>query len=112
VHYLNSTEGSNYTIFVPLDSAFRHWEKDPHFPKEVVLKWLEYHVSPNVYTKKSFFNVQTVPTYLKQDNESGNPQRISTQVGLKGLTLNFHPRVVKSNIVRIMYISCLLNPIS
>ncbi|KAL1981266.1 hypothetical protein VTN96DRAFT_2865 [Rasamsonia emersonii] len=97
VDYLNSTK-ANYTVFVPVDAAFQKFKHHPKPTKEFVLKWLEYHVSPGLYTRRTFFSAQTVPTLLKEENNSFNPQRISTQVGLKGLTLNFHSHVIRSNI--------------
>ncbi|KAH8689841.1 FAS1 domain-containing protein [Talaromyces proteolyticus] len=97
VEYLNSTK-ANYTIFVPLDDAFRHIHHKPNVSKAAVLKWLEYHVSPKVFTKRDFFEVQTVPTFLPEGNDGKFPQRISTQVGFRGLSLNFFAHVIRSDI--------------
>ncbi|KAL1965446.1 hypothetical protein VTN77DRAFT_5702 [Rasamsonia byssochlamydoides] len=97
VDYLNSTK-ANYTVFVPVDAAFKKFQNHPKPPKEFILKWLKYHISPEVYTRRAFFSAQTVPTLLQEENNSTNPQRISTQVGFRGLTLNFHSHVVRSNI--------------
>lgn len=105
VKYLNSTSAYNYTIFVPVDEAFEHVHHPHHnISKEAILHWLEYHVSPEVYTLHDFFDVQTVPTFRHEETESKFPQRISTALTHKGLTLNFHSHVIKPDIVRFPFI--------
>jgi Fasciclin domain len=99
VSYLNSTE-ANYTVFVPVDKAFENiHEHNRNFTKEAVFKWLEYHISPEVFTLHDFFDVQTVPTFRLEENDNKYPQRISTSFTPKGLTLNFHSHVFRPDIV-------------
>ncbi|CRG88697.1 hypothetical protein PISL3812_05731 [Talaromyces islandicus] len=94
VQHLNSTE-ANYTVFAPVDEAFKHIHHKPeNISKAAVLNWLKYHASPKVLTTRDFFDIQTVPTLLEDDF----PQRISTQAGFKGLLLNFHSRVIRADI--------------
>jgi len=99
VDALNSTQ-ANLTVFVPIDSAFRKFKSHPHpkIPKEYLLKFLKYHISPDARSKRELFSVQTIPTLLDQGNAAGYPQRIRTQFSLRGLTLNFFNRIIKSNI--------------
>lgn len=99
VEYLNSTSATNYTVFVPIDAAFEGFHHKNHsFSKEAILHWLEYHISPEVFTLHDFFNVQTVPTLRHEVTESEFPQRISTLLTRKGLTLNFHSHVIRGDI--------------
>lgn len=101
VKYLNSTSSTNYTVFVPIDAAFKGIHHPHHnISKEAILHWLEYHISPEVFTIHDFFDVQTVPTLRHEETESKFPQRISTSLTWKGLTLNFHSHVIRSDIVR------------
>jgi uncharacterized surface protein with fasciclin (FAS1) repeats len=102
VQHLNSTE-ANYTVFVPVDEAFKHIHHKPeNISKAVVLNWLKYHASPKVLTTRDFFDIQTVPTLLEDEF----PQRISTQAGFKGLLLNFYSRVIRADIVSFLFIFC------
>lgn len=101
VKYLNSTSATNYTVFVPIDAAFEGIHHPHHnISKEAILHWLEYHISPEVFTIHDFFDVQTVPTLRHEETESKFPQRISTSLTRKGLTLNFHSHVIRPDIVR------------
>lgn len=100
VQYLNSTS-TNYTVFVPIDAAFEGIHHPHHnFSKEAILHWLEYHISPEVFTIHDFFDVQTVPTLRHEVTKSKFPQRISTSFSRKGLTLNYHSHVIRPDIVR------------
>ncbi len=100
VTLLNGTT-ANYTIFAPTDNAF---EKIPeHAPKpskEDLKKVLLYHVSADFYPAGRVLVTHTVPTTLVGENLAGEMQRLSTNIGLKGLTVNFYSRVVAINIVR------------
>jgi uncharacterized surface protein with fasciclin (FAS1) repeats len=100
VDALNSTQ-EKLTVFVPIDSAFRKFKSHPHpkIPKEYLLKWLHYHISPTARSKHELFSVQTIPTLLEEGNAAGYPQRIKTQFSLRGLKLNFFNRVIKADIV-------------
>lgn len=100
VEALNSTK-ANYTIFAPTDKAF---EKIPdHAPKpskEQIKKLLEYHVVPAFYPAGRVLVSHTFPTLLKVDSlgEEPLPQRLSRNIGIRGLTLNFYARVVAIDI--------------
>ncbi|PCH00329.1 Hypothetical protein PENO1_025030 [Penicillium occitanis (nom. inval.)] len=99
VKYLNSTSATNYTVFVPIDAAFEGIHHPHHnISKEAILHWLEYHISPEVFTLHDFFDVQTVPTLRHEETEKKFPQRISTSLTRKGLTLNFHSHVIRPDI--------------
>ena len=99
---LNGTE-SNFTFFAPTDEAF---EKIPKHgkepPKEFLLKILQYHVVPDVYPAGRVLKSRTLPTVLEGSYLSDSPkktvQRLSINLSLKGLTLNFYARVIPVNI--------------
>lgn len=99
VEALNGT-AANYTVFAPTDHAF---EKIPeHAPKpskEELKKVLEYHVSSDFYPAGRVLVTHTIPTLLEGDDIGFEAQRLSTNIGLKGLTVNFYSRVVAINIV-------------
>lgn len=101
VEALNGTK-ANYTVFAPTDKAF---EKIPDHPdhkpsKEQLKKVLEYHLSPDFYPAGRVLVTHTIPTLLKGERLPGKdtPQRLSVNLGLKGLTLNFYSRVVAIDI--------------
>lgn len=102
VELLNSTK-ANFTVFAPTDEAFSkipdHHKK---LSEEIIKKVLSYHVSSDFYPAGRILVSRTVPTllegkYLSADPED-TPQRISTNIGLRGLTLNFYSRVVAVDI--------------
>ena len=99
VTLLNGT-AANYTVFAPTDRAF---EKIPeHAPKpskEDLKKVLLYHVSADFYPAGRVLVTHTIPTALVGENLAGEMQRLSTNIGLKGLTVNFYSRVIAINIV-------------
>ncbi|USW48707.1 Putative FAS1 domain-containing protein [Septoria linicola] len=101
VDALNSTS-ANFTVFAPTDSAF---EKIPeHAPKpskEQLKAILSYHVVPDVYTAGRVLVTHTVPTLLKGEHLSSQPepQRLAFKLGLRGLTVNFYSRIVAINIL-------------
>ena len=99
VQILNGT-AANYTLFAPIDSAF---EKIPeHAPKpskEELKKVLLYHASKEFYPAGRVLVTHTVPTLLVGEYIGGEPQRLSTNIGLKGLTVNFYSRIVAIDIV-------------
>lgn len=97
VKSLNGTK-ANYTVFAPIDAAF---EKIPeHAPKpskEQLKALLEYHVSPDFYPAGHILVTRTIPTLLTSSELGGKkdlPQRLTSNIGLRGLTLNFYSRVV------------------
>lgn len=98
VELLNGT-AANYTVFAPTDKAF---EKIPkHHPKpskEDLKKVLTYHVSSDFYPAGRVLVSRTIPTLLKAPALGDEPQRLSTQIGFKGLTVNFYSRVVAVDI--------------
>lgn len=99
VKKLNSSS-STHTVFVPSDKAFKKFHRHPRPPKEFLKAFVEYHISPECLSAKKIFSMRTIPTCLEDHKELGHyPQRISTQFGLRGLTLNFLSHIVKSNIV-------------
>lgn len=103
VEALNGT-AANYTVFAPTDHAF---EKIPeHAPKpskEELKKVLEYHVSSDFYPAGRVLVTHTIPTLLEGEDIGFEPQRLSTNIGLKGLTVNFYSRIVAINIVSIHF---------
>ena len=98
VQLLNGT-AANYTLFAPVDSAF---EKIPeHAPKptkEELKSILLYHVSEDFYPAGRVLVTHTVPTLLDGEHIGGRAQRLSTNIGLKGLTVNFYSRIIAINI--------------
>lgn len=103
VTLLNGTS-ANYTLFAPIDSAFGKIPEDAPKPsKEDFKKVLLYHVSPEYYPAGKVLVTHTVPSALTVDTVGIGPQRLSTNIGLKGLTVNFYSRIVAIDIVRIGY---------
>lgn len=100
VTLLNGT-AANYTIFAPIDSAF---EKVPeHAPKpskEDVKKFLQYHISSDFYPAGRVLVSHTIPSSLTGEHLGGELQRLSTQIGLRGLTVNFYSRIIAIDYVR------------
>jgi len=98
VELLNGTT-ANYTVFAPTDKAF---EKIPeHAPKpskEVLKKILTYHVSADFYPAGRVLVSHTIPSLLLEERLGGAAQRLSTNIGLRGLTVNFYSRVVAIDI--------------
>lgn len=94
VERLNGTS-ANFTVFVPTNCAFKHIPEDaPKPPKAFVEKLLAYHISPEFYPAGRILVSRTIPTALEAEFIGGNPQRLSTQLGLFGLTVNFYARIV------------------
>jgi hypothetical protein len=106
VKRLNSTS-ANYTLFVPIDEAFAKFKHHPKPPKEYLKKFVTYHISEQLYPARRIFFSRTIPTLLEQDELGPYPQRISTQFGPRGLSLNFLARIVKSNLVSLSCLSLL-----
>ena len=92
---------ANYTVFAPTDKAFEKIpEGAPKPSKEELKKVLLYHVSGDFYPAAKVLITRTVPTLLEIPETLGiGPQRVSTNIGLKGLTVNFYSRIVAVNIV-------------
>ena len=99
VELLNGTE-ANYTVFAPTDKAFeRIPEHAPKPSKEILKRILTYHVSADFYPAGRVLISHTIPSLLLEDRLGGAAQRLSTNIGLKGLTVNFYSRVVAVDIV-------------
>ena len=102
VELLNGTK-ANYTVFAPTDRAFEKIPEDaPKPPKEFLKKLLTYHVSPEFYPAGRVLVTRTIPTALEAEflstKDNKVPQRLSTQIGFKGLTVNFYSRIVAVDI--------------
>jgi uncharacterized surface protein with fasciclin (FAS1) repeats len=98
VKLLNSTT-ANFTVFAPIDSAFGKIPKHHKEPsKEFIKKLLTYHVSTDFYPAGRVLVSRTIPTALGGEYLGDEPQRLSTQISLKGLTVNFYSRIVAVNI--------------
>ena len=103
VDLLNSTS-ANFTVFAPTDAAFAKIpDHAPKPSKEALKKILTYHVSEVFYPASRVLANPTIPTLLEGSGLSPKPektpQRLSFQLGLRGLTVNFYSRVVAINIV-------------
>jgi uncharacterized surface protein with fasciclin (FAS1) repeats len=98
VEALNGT-AHNYTLFAPTDRAFKKIPKRAPKPSKEMLKTLlEYHSSKEFFPAGRVLVSRTIPTALKGEAIGGFPQRLSTQVGLRGLTVNFYSKVVAVDI--------------
>jgi uncharacterized surface protein with fasciclin (FAS1) repeats len=100
VKKLNSTK-ANYTVFAPTDKAFEKIPEHHHKPsKEFLEALLSYHVVEDFYPARRVLSTHTVPTLLIGDHLAGEPkpQRLSFNIGLRGLTVNFYARIIAINI--------------
>ncbi|RMD39204.1 hypothetical protein DV735_g5921, partial [Chaetothyriales sp. CBS 134920] len=102
VELLNGTK-ANYTLFAPTDEAFEKIPKRaPKPPKEFLKKLLTYHVSPDFYPLGRVFASRTIPTALDAEFLSTKdhtvPQRLSTHIGFKGVSVNFYAHLVAVDI--------------
>ena len=60
-----------------------------------------YHVSPEFFPAGRVLVTRTIPTVYSVPETLGiGPQRVSVNIGLRGLTLNFYSRVIAINIVK------------
>ena len=98
VKLLNGTT-ANFTVFAPIDSAF---DKIPEHHKEpsreFLKKLLTYHVSTDFYPAARVLVSRTIPTALGGEYLGDEPQRLSNQISLRGLTINFYARIVAIDI--------------
>lgn len=102
VEALNSTEVTNFTIFAPTDRAFEKIPEHAHKPSEAQLKaLLQYHISGDFYPAGRILASRTIPSLFIKDTlgDKPHPQRLSTNIGPRGLTVNFYSRVVAVDIV-------------
>jgi len=99
VKMLNGTK-ANYTVFAPTDRAFEKIPKHAPKPsKKELERILTYHVSPDFYPAGKILVTRTIPTALEAEYIKDVPQRLSTQIGFRGLTVNFYARVVAADIM-------------
>ncbi|KAL1871120.1 hypothetical protein Daus18300_004865 [Diaporthe australafricana] len=98
VQLLNSTS-ANYTLFVPINSAFEHIPKDKKPSKEFVESVLKYHIGLGLYPAGRVLVTHTLPTALDEPLLGNKPQRLRTSVGLlSGVRVNFYSKVVAVDI--------------
>lgn len=97
VDLLNSTDKS-HTVLVPRDKALKK-AMHHHVPKEYVKKFVEYHILAEPKTAREIFHSRTIRTVLEQDELGDHDQRISTQFGITGLTLNYISHIIMPNLV-------------
>ena len=101
VKALNGT-AANYTVFAPIDHAFEKIpENAPKPSKEDLKKVLEYHVSGEFYPAGRVLVTHTIPTLLEGEDIGFEQQRLSTNIGLRGLTVNFYSRIIAIDIVSV-----------
>ena len=101
VTLLNGT-AANYTVFAPIDSAFeRIPEHAPKPSKEEIKRVLLYHISSEFYPAGRVLVTHTIPSSLAEEALGGELQRLSTNIGLRGLTVNFYSRIIAIDIVRL-----------
>lgn len=94
VEQLNGS-AANYTLFAPTDQAFEKIPKHHPKPSKDELKQiLFYHISDQFYPAGKVLVTHTIPSTLVADNIGGERQRLSTNIGFRGLTINFYARVV------------------
>ncbi|ROW02963.1 hypothetical protein VSDG_01762 [Cytospora chrysosperma] len=94
VQLLNGTS-ANYTLFVPVDDAFKHIPEDKKPSKEFVEAVLKYHIGLGLYPAGRVLVTHTLPTALNEPFLGGKPQRLRTSVGLlSGVRVNFYSKVV------------------
>ncbi|KAJ4389054.1 hypothetical protein N0V93_006516 [Gnomoniopsis smithogilvyi] len=98
VQLLNSTK-ANYTLFVPVDSAFEHIPEDKKPSKEFIESVLKYHIGLGLYPAGRVLVTHTLPTALDEPLLGDKPQRLRTSVGLlSGVRVNFYSKVVAVDI--------------
>lgn len=99
VKKLNSSS-STHSVFVPTDAAFKKFSDLPNPPRKYLRSFVEYHVSPDLLPVRKVFSSRTIPTLLEENELGPYPQRISIQLGIRGLTLNYMSHVIRPDIVR------------
>lgn len=99
VELLNGT-AANYTVFAPIDKAFEKIpEGAPKPSKEELKDILLYHVSSEFYPAGRVLVTHTIPSSYAESALGGELQRLSTNIGIKGLTVNFYSRIIAIDIV-------------
>lgn len=96
-----TTTAANYTLFVPVDEAFRHIPEDKTPPREFVEAVLRYHIGLGLYPAGRVLVTHTLPTALDEPLLGDKPQRLRTSAGvLSGVRINFYSKVIAIDIVR------------
>lgn len=99
VELLNSTS-ANYTLFVPVDAAFKHIPEDKKPSREFVEAVLKYHIGLGLYPAGRVLVTHTLPTALDEPLLGDKPQRLRTSAGvLSGVRVNFYSKVIAIDIV-------------
>lgn len=99
VQLLNSTS-ANYTLFVPVNSAFEHIPEDKKPSKEFIESILKYHIGVGLYPAGRVLVTHTLPTTLNEPLLGDKPQRLRTSVSLlSGIRVNFYSKVIAVDIV-------------
>lgn len=99
VALLNSTS-ANYTLFVPVDEAFKHIPEDKKPSRDFVEAILKYHIGLGLYPAGRVLVTHTLPTALDEPLLGDKPQRLRTSAGvLSGVRVNFYSKVIAIDIV-------------
>ncbi|KAM5347324.1 hypothetical protein ACJ41O_010329 [Fusarium nematophilum] len=97
VKLLNSTD-ANYTLFAPIDEAFKDIPEDRKPSDEFVENVLNYHIGLGEYPAGRILVTHTLPTALQESWLGNKPQRLRTSVGFSGVRVNLYSKVVAVNI--------------
>ncbi|EEH06311.1 fasciclin domain family [Histoplasma capsulatum G186AR] len=97
VDLLQSTS-SKLTVFVPTDEAFTEIKSQSNPADRLIKRAMLYHILPGEYSRKDLFSSRTMPTLLESADLGHYPQRIGTQFGPKGLTMNFRSSIIGSDL--------------
>lgn len=101
VGYLNSTAAS-YTVFAPTDAAFSKIAFPPDLPYLYWKQLIAYHLVSGIYDQEKLLEEETLPTFFRVNELGGLPQRISTQVDFRRLSINFVARLDKADQVSVL----------
>lgn len=116
VALLNSSR-AQHTLFVPTNDAFEHGHgplDDDDYDSDVVAaaaaageragdtaaRLLRYHIGLGRFPAARIFGAHTLPTALREELLGGEPQRLRTSIGLRGVAVNRYSTVVAADIVR------------
>ncbi|KAF4778996.1 fasciclin domain-containing protein [Colletotrichum scovillei] len=92
----NTQKQEQFTVFVPVDSAFQKLEGVFELSRaELLGEILEYHILPGRYTYKNLRGLRTAETILEEGGggELGQ-QRVRIAEGPSGVEINFYARVL------------------
>ncbi|KXH46735.1 hypothetical protein CNYM01_06413 [Colletotrichum nymphaeae SA-01] len=94
----NTQKQEQFTVFVPVDSAFQKLEGVLELSRaELLGEILEYHILPGRYTYQDLHGLRTAETFLEEGGggELGQ-QRMRIAEGPSGVEINFYARVLAS----------------